>query len=84
MQKLDEQIKPLMTKSSRKTKHGQFFYVCNVCGKEANHKNMKDHIEANHLEGISIPCNFCEKIFRSRKAKAAHISVYHKGQQDLV
>ena len=30
MQELDEQIKPLMTKSSRKTKHGQFFYVCNV------------------------------------------------------
>ena len=40
---------------------------------------MKDHIEANHLEGISLPCNYCDKIFRSR-----HIT-YHlfADQNDL-
>ena len=81
MQKLDEQINSLMTKSSRKNIHGQPLYVCNVCGKEDSHRHMRDHIEANHLEGISVHCNFCEKIFKSRKSKADHMSRFHKGQQ---
>ena len=84
MQKLDEQINSLMTKSSRKNKHGRSIYVCNVCGKEEKDSHMKNHIEAKHLEGISIPCNFCEKMFRTRNSKAIHVSTYHKGQQELV
>ena len=59
IQELDEQISTFMTKSSRKNKHGQHFCVCNVCRKEGIHRQVKNHIEANHLEGISIPCNFC-------------------------
>ena len=46
--------------------------------KGANHKNMKDHIEANHLEGISVPCNLCEEVFRSRHSKANHVSLFHR------
>ena len=84
MQKLDKQINSLMTKSSRKNMHGRSIFVCNVCGKEEKDSNMKNHIEANHLEGISIPCNFCEKMFRSRNSKAVHVSLYHKGQQEPV
>ena len=41
-------------------------YICKVCGKEARQGNMKDHIEANHLEDVAIPCNLCSKIFRAR------------------
>ena len=84
IQNLDEQINTFMSKSSRKNKLGQRFYVCNVCGKEDINGHLKVHIEVNHLEGISVPCNFCEKMFRSRSAKAKHISRYHKGHQDLV
>ena len=83
MQKLDEQINSLMTKSARKNKYGLPIYVCSICGKEGPHSHMKTHIEANHLEGISVPCNNCERIFRSRNAKATHISLFHRGQQDL-
>ena len=83
MQKLDEQINSLMTKSSSKNKNGKPIYVCNGCGKEGIHSQVRNHIEANHLDGISVPCNFCEKIFRSRNSKANHVSVHHKGQQDL-
>ena len=44
-------------------------YVCQVCGKEgASTTQIRDHIEANHIEGISIPCNSCQKAFRSRSA----------------
>ena len=84
IQKLDEQINSLMTKSSRKNIRGMPIYICNVCGKEGKHSQVRDHIEAKHLEGISVPCNYCEKMFRSRHSKAVHVSLYHKGQQDLV
>ena len=83
IQKLDEQINSLMTKSSRKNIRGMPIYICNDCGKEGKHSQVRDHIEANHLQGISVPCNFCEKMFRSRHSKAVHVSLYHKGQQDL-
>ena len=39
-------------------------YVCQACDKEGTRHQIKTHIEANHLEGISIPFNLCEKIFR--------------------
>ena len=69
MKELDEQIETMMRRGENKIKDGPKMikaYVCQVCGKESKKCNIKDHIEANHLEGISIPCNFCEKTFRSR------------------
>ena len=84
IQKLDEQINSLMIKSSRKNIRGMPIYVCNDCGKEGHHSQVRDHIERDHLEGISIPCNFCEKIFSSRNSKTKHITRRHKGQQDLL
>ena len=49
-------------------------YVCQVCGKEGQWSNIRDHIEMNHLEGISIPCNICNKIYWSRKTLSIHKS----------
>ena len=53
-------------------------YVCKVCGKEGQRTNIKDHIEANHLEGISIPCSLCDTTFRSRQSFNVHNSRFHK------
>ena len=81
LQALDEQIMPLMTKSQNILTYGgksQRASICTVCGKEGTGKNIKDHIEANHIEGVSIPCNFCEKTFRSRNAQRQHITKDHK------
>ena len=52
--------------------------TCKVCGKEGYITDIKKHIEANHLEGVSVPCNLCDKILRSRKALSYHISRNHK------
>ena len=38
---------------------------------------IKDHIEANHIEGIVIPCNLCDKTFRSRNALRLHNRLHH-------
>ena len=77
IQELDEQINSSMTKISGKNNRGQPFYICHVCGKEALHSDIKRHIEANHLEGISIPCNFCEMMFRTRDARRQHQTKCH-------
>ena len=78
LQELDNQIESMMVKTSRRTDSGHPFYQCSLCGKEAIRGNMKNHIEANHLEGISVPCNQCEKTFRSRNSLSTHKSAFHK------
>ena len=84
LQKLDEQANSMMQKTSRKSAHGKPLYNCNVCGKEAINSDIKKHIEANHLEGISIPCNFCDKIFRSSRSLTTHNQRFHKEQKDML
>ena len=63
----------LMKNGSRMTK----VYVCKVCGKEGGSTNIKNHIEANHLEGMFIPCILCVKKFRSRSALKQHNYNHH-------
>ena len=83
LQKLDEQTNSMMDKTSRKM-NGMPLYICRVCGKEAINGDIKKHIEANHLEGVSIPCNFCEKMFRSRNSLTTHKQRFHKDQQNML
>ena len=71
---LDERVKSMMEKGQNNLGNGRgFAYVCKVCGKEGLAYNIKDHIEANHLEGVVIPCNFCEKTFRCRDTLRKHM-----------
>ena len=64
LQEIDEKCYSMMEKTLNKQTSGLPLYRCKVCGKEEINRNLKSHIEANHLEGVSIPCNFCEKTFR--------------------
>ena len=77
-QELDEKCASLMNKTSTKNTHGQPLYRCKVCGKEAINGVIKGHIETMHLEGVSIPCNFCEKTFRNRVTLRKHKMWEHK------
>ena len=78
LEELEEKVKSMMEKSKNKYANGpQLADVCKVCGKEGMGKNIKDHIEANHLEGIVIPCNLCDKTFRSRNGFRLHKRQYH-------
>ena len=75
LEELDEQVKSMMENSPNMIQEGKRqkrAKICKVCGKEGNATAIKDHIEANHLDGISLPCNNCEKTFRSRIAKRQH------------
>ena len=72
LKELDEQVKSMMEKSQNRINSGRFADRCKVCGKEGKDTNIKDHIEANHLEGIVIPCSLCDKTFRSRNSLRHH------------
>ena len=82
-QELDEIVKAMMETSENVIKVGnqqRRSKICKECGKEGDATDIKRHIETNHLEGVSVPCNFCGKIFRSRNALSGHISKNHKEQ----
>ena len=77
---LEEKLKSMVEKSLNKTngKGRGFAYLCKVCGKEGHVSHIKHHIEANHLAGIVIPCNFCKKTFRCKYTFKLHITLTHK------
>ena len=52
--------------------------ICRVCGKEGLPKHIRNHIEANHLEGLCIPCDFCDKTFSLRNSLTTHKGRFHK------
>ena len=71
LQGLDVQLDTMMEKTPGK------LYRCKVCGKEAQNGDMKRHIEANHLKGVSIPCNLCHYISKSRNGLRHHKTKQH-------
>ena len=80
-QELDDQINSMMSKGENLIPNGKKMSkatICSFCGKEGKLSNIRDHIEANHLEGVSIPCNFCDRRFRSRHGMRQHIDKHHK------
>ena len=72
MSELDDQIKSMMVRGQHTAR------MCKVCGKEGTYQNIKDHIEANHIQGVSHPCNLCDKTFRSRPSLRMHKCSNHK------
>ena len=74
---LDLKVKSMMEKSQNMVSNGTngkmaTANICKICGKEGHPKTIRDHIEANHLDGVSLPCNICEKTFRSRMSLRKH------------
>ena len=79
VQELDEMVRSMMETNGSLILDGRGkMYVCKVCGKEGQSINIQQHIEAKHLEGVSIPCEHCTKMFRSRNTLSAHIRYNHK------
>ena len=75
LDQLEEMVKSMMEKSENKYANPKVNLIadrCKVCGKEGRGSAIKDHIEANHIEGIVIPCNLCDKTFRSRNSLRQH------------
>ena len=49
-------------------------WQCLQCGKTSKHStNIKDHIEAHHLDNLNIECTVCGKVFKSRGSLRFHM-----------
>ena len=73
LHELDAMIKTMMLVGQNRTPDGKTTVtVCQLCGKEGYKTQIRDHIEANHVDGLVIPCDHCEKTFRSRNALRVH------------
>ena len=55
-------------------------WTCKVCGmKSSQGKGVtRNHIEAKHIDGVSVPCGQCDKTFRSHKSLSQHVMRHHK------
>ena len=87
LQALQEKVNAMMEKTdnpvftgkqaSDGTSNEEKVYICKVCGKEGRVTQISNHIETNHLQGISIPCGFCGKVFTTRNALTIHQTLIH-------
>ena len=80
IESLDKQVKSMMIFSNNaaaRKKEGRA-RICKVCGKEGSRTIIMNHIEANHITGISIPCDLCGKAFKSRNVLTSHKSQQHR------
>ena len=70
---LEEKIAAYIVKNNDRT------YSCGKCGKNSGKylTHIKNHIET-HMEGLSFPCQSCDKTFRSRNSLSNHTSKYHR------
>jgi len=59
---------------------GRLHWLCRQCGKShQNYGNLRDHIEAKHIEGPRLVCQLCLKSFKSSASLRMHKRRFHKG-----
>jgi len=73
IQKINDKIEEYIARDD------QGIYNCTYCGKigDKYKSHIKNHIET-HLDGLSFPCQLCDKTFRSRNSLSLHIYRQHK------
>ena len=83
IESLDQQVKSMMIFSDNSAPGNATgrARICKVCGKEGTWGQIRDHIEAKHITGISTPCDLCGKSFKSRNSLANHKYTYHRNDQ---
>ena len=78
LEELDQRVKSMMAsgenKIDRKYRKSK---ICTICGKEGQQTAIVNHIEANHMTNISIPCNVCGKKHSTRAALFQHKQKHH-------
>ena len=78
LDELDTKVKSMMAFSENRIDNKrERARICKVCGKEGERTSIIRHIEANHINDISIPCNVCGKINKTRHGLSVHNRTYH-------
>jgi len=72
LQSLMEVVKPMIgigQTMGRKQRNN----MCRDCGKEGAYTEISNHIETKHIKGISLPCDFCGKSYKTRNILGRHM-----------
>ena len=78
---LDQMVKSMIPYSEYANSFGKGkARECKVCEKEGSKTYIKNHIEANHISGISLPCGLCGKLLTLRNTMNNHKSNYHRNE----
>jgi hypothetical protein len=78
---LDEKINEMIVKTAA-------LYTCAMCGKATSGKsmgkrqNLRDHIEARHVVGVSHYCQVCGAEAKTRNSLRMHMANYHKVKKE--
>ena len=78
---LDDQIKSMMEHTGKSMMVGdrkRESILCKVCGKEGPLGNITNHIERNHITGVTHTCDICNKTARSRNGLYQHKKTEHR------
>ena len=84
LQDLDAKIRSMMEhtgKSIFSSVNNPAVMLCKLCGKDGQMANIKNHIEANHITGVSHTCDICGKICKTRNSLNVHKSTDHRKQR---
>jgi len=74
---IDKMVQSFLSKTTDEA--GVSMYQCIECGKISKVcTNLKDHIEATHIQGLQLECHLCFKSFKSRGRLSFHIRTTHK------
>jgi len=74
---IDQMVQSFLTRTT--DENGASIYQCIECGKMSKvSTNLKDHIEATHIQGLNLECDLCFKQFKSRGRLSFHIRTTHK------
>ena len=90
LQDLDEKIKSMMEASENRCKivkvgaRQDKAKICKVCGKEGQWSQIRNHIEAHHITGVSHTCNICGTTTRTRQTMYLHKRIKHTTKINLL
>jgi len=76
----NKEIESVVESYMRKTEdENGLLWQCIQCGKTGKKKsNIKEHVEANHIEGLQLECPLCCKVFKSRASLRIHNLNVHR------
>ncbi|KAJ8866622.1 hypothetical protein PR048_032482 [Dryococelus australis] len=53
--------------------------VCSFCGVVLRRQLLFAHMREKHIGSMSMPCQFCGKVFKNRNSLRVHIYNFHRG-----
>ena len=64
--------------------HATKSWQCRICDLPLTRKAVAiDHVEAQHLQILTYPCDYCHQSFTSKSNRRKHVHTVHREQNKL-